>query len=307
MRLQKVRRVLFYTFFLNMAVAAAKVIYGYMTNSISMLSDGFHSFFDGTSNIIGIIGIWIASHPPDEKHPYGHKKYETIATIAVAFLIFIACFQVLRKAYFSFKMPAAIEVTSISFAVMAITLLVNLAVMTYETKKGRELTSDFLIADALHTRSDIFVSVAVIISLITAKFGYPLIDFIISLITAKFGYPLIDSIAAIIIAFLIAKMGFNILKSASDVLADTVCIRTKEIEDVVMTIEGVKGCHRVRTRGREDEVRLDLHVLIDPKMQTDKAHDLAHAVEETIKNRFPHVVDVLVHIEPYTRSGSVCD
>ena len=94
-RLKKVRRVLFYTLFLNMSVASAKIVYGYITDSISMLSDGFHSFFDGTSNIIGLAGIWMASHPPDENHPYGHRKFETLSTVAVAALIFIAGFEIL--------------------------------------------------------------------------------------------------------------------------------------------------------------------------------------------------------------------
>jgi cation diffusion facilitator family transporter len=82
-----------------MAVALAKIIYGYKINSISMFSDGFHSFFDGTSNVIGLIGIWIASQPPDESHPYGHRKFETLSTIAIAVLIFFAGFGILKKAY----------------------------------------------------------------------------------------------------------------------------------------------------------------------------------------------------------------
>jgi len=77
-----VRRVLIVTLILNSVVALAKVIYGYVTNSVAMTSDGFHSFFDGVSNIVGLIGIWIASHPPDTEHPYGHRKYETLFTIS---------------------------------------------------------------------------------------------------------------------------------------------------------------------------------------------------------------------------------
>ena len=83
-RLKKVQRVLYYTLILNMLVAGAKMFYGYMTNSTSMLSDGLHSFLDGTSNIIGLVGVWIASHPPDKRHPYGHRKFETLSTIAAS-------------------------------------------------------------------------------------------------------------------------------------------------------------------------------------------------------------------------------
>lgn len=283
MRLKEVRHVLIYTLFLNMAVASAKIIYGYKINSISMFSDGFHSFFDGTSNVIGLIGIWIASQPPDESHPYGHRKFETLSTIAIAVLIFFAGFEILKKAYHGLREPHDIEVTSMSFIIMSITLLINIGVMTYERKKGHELKSDFLIADALHTNSDIFVSLSVIISLIAAKIGYPIID----------------SIAAIIIVILIAKIGYGILKSATDVLTDAARIDTREIKDIVMLIEGIKECHEIRTRGREDAVHIDLHILIDPGEQIHKAHDLAHSVEEVIKKKFPSVIDVVVHIEPY--------
>lgn len=282
-RLQKVRHVLIYTLFLNMAVALAKIIYGYKINSISMFSDGFHSFFDGTSNVIGLIGIWIASQPPDENHPYGHRKFETLSTIAIAVLIFFAGLEILKKAYHGLREPHSIEVTSMSFIIMSITLLINIGVMTYERKKGQELKSDFLIADALHTNSDIFVSLSVIVSLIVAKIGYPIID----------------SIAAIIIVILIARIGYGILKSATDVLTDAARIDTREIKDIVMLIEGIKECHEIRTRGREDAVHIDLHILIDPGEQIHKAHDLAHSVEEVIKKKFPSVIDVVVHIEPY--------
>ncbi len=282
-RLKEVRHVLIYTLFLNMAVALAKIIYGYKTNSISMFSDGFHSFFDGTSNVIGLIGIWIASQPPDENHPYGHRKFETLSTIAIVVLIFFAGLEILKKAYHGLREPQSIEVTSMSFIIMSITLLINIGVMTYERKKGQELKSDFLIADALHTNSDIFVSLSVIVSLIAAKIGYPIID----------------SIAAIIIVILIAKIGYGILKSATDVLTDAARIDTREIKDIVMLIEGIKECHEIRTRGREDAVHIDLHILIDPGEQIHKAHDLAHSVEEVIKKKFPSVIDVVVHIEPY--------
>ena len=168
---KQIRNVLIYTLALNLLVAASKIIYGSITNSISMFSDGLHSLFDGTSNIIGLIGIWIASQPPDETHPYGHRKFETLSTIAIAVLIFIAGIEILKKAYHGFTEHHNIEVTSISFVIMAITLLINIGVMTYERKKGRELKSDFLLADAMHTKTDIFVSLSVIVSLIAAKSG----------------------------------------------------------------------------------------------------------------------------------------
>jgi len=282
-RLKKVRQVLVYTLILNITVAMAKIIYGYKIESISMRSDGFHSFFDGTSNIIGLIGIWIASQPPDETHPYGHRKFETLSIIAIAVLIFGAGIEILREAYVRVKTPHDIEVTLLSFVVMAMTLMVNFGVMTYETRKGRELKSDFLLADAMHTRTDIYISFSVVISLVAAKFGYPVVDVI----------------AALIIVFFIAKMGLSILKPATDVLTDAACLNPDDIQNIANSIEGVKGCHNVRTRGNEDHVNIDLHVFVDPEAKTREAHELAHSVEKALKKKFPAVKDVVIHVEPY--------
>jgi len=282
-RMKSVRRVLIITLILNSIVAIAKILYGYIIGSISMLSDGFHSFFDGTSNIIGIIGVWIASHPPDSTHPYGHRKFENLFTIAIAVMIFATGVEILRNVYSRLRTSVDIDVTPLSFVIMIITLIINFCVMVYETKKGRELQSDFLIADAMHTKSDIFVSISVIISLGAARAGYPVVDVI----------------AALLITILIIKMGFEILKSAATVLTDTACIEVEKIRNVAMNIKGVKACHSIRTRGGTNHVNVDLHVLVDETTVTKEAHEIAHNVEDAIKEAFPSVKDVLIHIEPY--------
>src|SRR3989304_9676068 len=101
-RYLKIRRVLIYILFLNWGVAAAKLFYGWVTRSASMTADGFHSFSDGSSNIIGLIGIWIASRPTDENHPYGHKKFETLTSVGISVLLFLVCFNVVREGIFRF-------------------------------------------------------------------------------------------------------------------------------------------------------------------------------------------------------------
>ncbi|MCE5215169.1 MAG: cation diffusion facilitator family transporter, partial [Methanobacterium sp.] len=119
-----VKRVLIIVLALNIAVALSKMIYGWLTNSLSMVSDGFHSLFDGTSNIIGIIGIIIASRPPDQVHPYGHEKFETFASLGIAFLLFITCFEILQSAIGRFFNPETPDITMISFLIMGITLVI---------------------------------------------------------------------------------------------------------------------------------------------------------------------------------------
>ena len=280
----EVRRVLVFTLVLNSVVALAKILYGYYTNSIAMTSDGFHSFFDGISNVVGLVGIWIASHPPDERHPYGHKKFETLFTIIIGVMIFATFFQILRKVYLSFTDDHKTIVTTTSFIIMLITMGVNIFVMIYESRKGKQLGSSFLVADAMHTKSDIYASVAVIMSLFLTRAGYPYAD----------------TIVGIIITFFVARIGYKILKEASDVLVDSVCMDTSAIEFVVNSVDGVRGCHEIRTRGPMNAVCLDLHVLVDKSLSAENAHRIAERVEKSLKKEFPSIIDIIVHIEPET-------
>lgn len=281
-RFQQIRRVLFYVLVLNWGVAAAKLFYGWMIRSASMKADGFHSLSDGASNLIGLIGIWIASRPIDQSHPYGHKKFETLTSVIISGLLFLVCFNVVREGVLRFLHPVLPEVNVKSFLVMGVTLAINIGVMIYENRRGRALGSDILISDALHTRSDILTSSSVIITLIGIQLGYPVLD----------------PVASLIIAFFIGHAAVDILKESSRVLSDGVAIRTEEIEKVVLAIKGVKECHKVRSRGRPDDIHIDLHVLVDPDMHVHRAHHLSYAIENKIKRDFRGVTDVVVHMEP---------
>jgi len=264
-------------------VAAAKGIYGYQTHSVSMLADGFHSLFDGTSNILGLIGIYIASKPADRNHPYGHTKFETIATLGIGVLLSITAVQIIIGSYRRLFTGVVPDVTELSFIIMLITISVNIVVSTYENRRGKALASELLVSDSLHTRSDIFVSISVIGSLVAVQLGFPLVDVIV----------------AFIIAGVIGFMAFSILRESSNVLCDASAIGCDEIRGVVMNIEGVRDSHAIRTRGRRSEIYLDLHVLVDPTLSVNQAHDIATKVEAEIRKYYPEITDVLVHVEPY--------
>jgi cation diffusion facilitator family transporter len=281
-RYLKIRWVLIYVLLLNWGVAAAKLLYGWLTRSASMTADGFHSFSDGSSNIIGLLGIWISSRPIDETHPYGHKKYETLTSIGISILLFLVCFNVVREGILRFLHPVVPEVYVSSFLVMGITLAINTGVMIYENRMGIALKSDILISDALHTRADILTSSSVIVSLIGIKFGYLILD----------------PIASLVISGFIAYAAVDILKESSRVLSDGVAIPIQEIKKVVLSIKGVEECHQIRSRGRGDDIHIDLHVLVDPKVDVHRAHHLSYAIENKIKRDFHGVTDVVVHMEP---------
>jgi cation diffusion facilitator family transporter len=281
-RFHKIRRILMYVLILNWGVAAAKLFYGWQIQSASMTADGFHSFSDGASNLLGFLGIWIASRPVDGSHPYGHRKFETLTSVIISGVLFLVCLNVVREGVLRFLHPVVPEIGIKSFLVMGVTLAVNSGVMIYETRKGRALGSDILIADALHTRSDILTSSSVIITFIGIKLGYPILD----------------PIASLMIAFFIGYAAVDILKESSRVLSDGVAIRKEEIEQVVLSIKGVKECHKIRSRGRPDDIHIDLHVLVDPEMHIHQAHHLSYAIENKIKRNFRGVNDVVVHMEP---------
>jgi len=283
-----VKRVLLIVLILNIAVALAKMIYGWMTNSLSMVSDGFHSLFDGTSNVIGIIGITLASRPPDSVHPYGHEKFETFASLGIAFLLFITCFEILQSALGRFYNPETPDITLISFLVMGITLLINLAVSQYEKNQGLKLGSSILVADSKHTRSDVYVSIAVILGFIAIKMGFNIIDPII----------------AIIIAILIARMGIEIIKSSSSVLLDSAPLDAETIRKVVNSIPKVRDSHKIRSRGLASHVYVDLHVTLEACSSAEEAHEIAHLVENKLKSSIPEIEDVVVHVDPYERNSN---
>jgi cation diffusion facilitator family transporter len=279
-----VRRILIIIFVLNIAVALVKSIYGFLTQSLSMTTDGLHSFFDSTSNIIGIIGIYLASKPADSEHPYGHSKFETIASIGIVFLLFVTCFQVLGAAIDRFMNPVVPDITLISFAVMGFTLAINIGVSAYEYIIGKKLGSSILIADSMHTRSDIYASIAVI-------FGFIAIDR---------GYPLADPLIAVLITGLIMLTGLEIIKESSGVLLDKALLEESVVKKIAEAVPGVCDCHHVRTRGAKGEMFIDLHIGLDPSLTVEQAHDVGNAVEDRIKSSIKGVKDVVVHIEPKT-------
>ncbi len=281
-KFKQIRRILIIILAFNWLIAFSKIIYGVMTKCASMTADGFHSFGDGASNIIGLIGIWLASKPKDESHPYGHKKFETFATLGIAVVLFLAAYDILKDAFLRIFNPITPDVTSLSFIIMIVTLIINVFVMSYERKKGRELSSDILICDSMHTRSDIFASLVVIGTLISIKMGFTFLDIVV----------------ASFIAILIAKSAIEILKASSDVLCDASILAKTKVRNIVNQLPQVKSIHNIRTRGRKDDIHVDLHVIIDSKMPVDDAHKLSHKIESTLKNKIPGVTDVSVHLEP---------
>ena len=283
-RIPRIRRVLLLILVLNVAVALAKLGWGYVAGSVSMIADGFHSLFDGASNVIGLIGLGLAARPADRDHPYGHGKYETYASAAIGAMLVFAAYSVGSTAIgrlLAGSPPPRVDATA--FAVMVGTLAINLGVTLYERRAGKRLNSDILLADASHTASDALVSVGVIGGLVAVRLGYPSAD------------PLI----ALFVAAVIARTALSVFKQATVTLSDTARIPPADVCAVVNAVPGVLGCHHVRTRGSMSEVYVDLHVQVDAEATVAAGHEVAEQVERAVCGAFDIVVDVVAHLEPY--------
>ena len=267
---------------LNLVVAFAKIAFGYATGAISILSDGYHSLSDAAANVMGIVGLRASRKPPDEDHPYGHRKYETLAAAGIFIALLFIVVEVVRTGLTRLHDGSAPHVTAVSFGVMIATLAVNLAVVRYEGREARRLNSELLLADAMHTRSDVLTSCAVLLSLGAVWLGYPMLD----------------AVGGLVIAVFVARTGWEIGRSTSGVLADRVVLAEDEIRRVVMELPEVVGCHQIRSRGSADHTFLDLHVWFAANMPLHEAHRLSHVVKDRLLARFPQIADAIIHIEP---------
>jgi cation diffusion facilitator family transporter len=274
-----VRRVLWLTLGLNLAVAAAKVLVGSLSGSLAMVADGYHSLVDGSNNVLGLLVAAVAFAPPDRGHPYGHRKFETAATTAIGAALLLLAWRVLAGATREAPPPA---LGLVNWAVMFATLAVNMGVAAYEAREGRRLGSAYLVADAAHTQSDAVVSLGVLASFVAVRLGVPRAD----------------AFVAGGIALVIAYQALRILVGAFHVLTDRAMIAPEVVAAAVRGVSEVRDCRDVRTRGVAGAVYVDLVALLDGGLSLAQAHAVADRIEAAVKAAHPEVLDVVVHLEP---------
>jgi cation diffusion facilitator family transporter len=281
-RTSEIRKILVLILGLNLLVAAAKFGWGVYTGSVSMAADGVQSTLDAAANVVALVGISVAARPPDEEHHYGHQRYETLVSLVIAAMMTFGAVEIVQQAIHRLQSGSSPDVALGSFVVMLATISVNVGVSLWERRKARLLASDLLAADAMHTMSDILVSLGVILGLIGVRLGWHEADALVSLV----------------IAVVIVWAAWTIVRDASLVLTDAVTHDPREIMTAVLATPQVETAHKLRARSAGGHLLVDIDITVDPQMKVQDAHEVASAVERNIKRVAGSDTQALVHVEP---------
>jgi cation diffusion facilitator family transporter len=277
-----VRRALGGILVANLIVVVIKFTVGFNTNSLAVFGDALQSSVDAASNIFGIFVVRVAAKAPDEDHPYGHSKFETLGALLIALFLVLSIFELVRGAMARLVSGApSLNVSSTALGLLVFTLLVNIGVVWYETRAARRLKSDLLLADALHTRTDVFITVGVLGGLALARAGLAWADPALGLI----------------VAVLVGRAGYQILRRAIPSLVDERAFDQTTIQQEAEGVDGVVSAYAIRSRLAGDRRFAELTIAVDGGADVASAHRIADQVEGRLKDRL-HLDEVTVHVEP---------
>jgi cation diffusion facilitator family transporter len=278
-----IRRVLLLTLAANLMVAATKLVVGLLTGSLAMVADGFHSTLDGMSNVIGLAGNTIAARPPDADHPYGHRRFETLASMMIGGLLLLTAWEIVKNSVSRLTTGGGTpHISAVNFVAMLVTLAVNLFVTTYERREGQRLSSELLVSDAAHTRSDVLVSLTVIVSLVAVRLGWAWVD----------------AVAALVVVGLIGLAAWRIVQHSAGILVDRVALDADAVGQAVRGVAGVQQVTRVRSRGPSDDIHLDLDVQVAAPTTAEHSDAIAGEIRTRLRKRFEGLSDIQVYFLP---------
>lgn len=270
----------------NTTLVLLKLIAGILTSSVSIISEAIHSGLDLVAAIIAFIAVRVSSRPPDQRHRYGHGKFENVSGTIEALLIFVAAVWIIFEAYKKIISGAEVETIGVGIAVMAFATLVNWIISGMLMKTARKTDSIALEADAMHLRTDVFTSLGVMLGLSVLYFTK---------------IQILDPLIAIAVALLIIKAAYELTLKALVPLLDVAlpAYEEEEINNAIAQIhaEGIVGFHQLRTRKAGSERYVDMHLVVARNLSISEVHDLCDQIEKEIEDRLPYV-HVLVHAEP---------
>ena len=278
-----VRRVLRVVLWVNGVVVALKLAAFFSSNVLSVFAEAVHSSLDAMNNIFALWIARVAGRDPDEDHPYGHQKFETLGALVLVGFLSITVFELLQRSVAQVVTGARpeIEATPLALGLMAGSMLVGFATSTWEARCGRALGSQILLADAAHTRSDVLTSAAVIAGLVAIRAGRPGAD------------PWITMAVAV----MIARTGWSILRETVPVLVDQRAIDPTRIQQVAEQVPEVSAAYGIRSRGRPGEMFAELTIAVAPELDVTRSHEIADEVERRVGEELG-AREVVVHVEP---------
>jgi cation diffusion facilitator family transporter len=278
-----VRRALLIVLLLNALSAALKVGVGARTGALTVLGAALESGLDMLSNGVAILAVSVAARAPDDDHPYGHEKFETLGTLGIVAFLAITCFELMRQSIGEMTGQHSVPTTTaLDVVILVASLGVNAFVVLYERRRGRALGSALLLADAAHTASDILVTALAIASLALSHLGY---------VRA-------DAVLGMLVALIIAWSGYQILRDSIPILVDARAVEADRLASIVRTIPGVIGVRSARSRRTASgHLFAEVTILVDGTTSVADAHDFTDEVERAIARELG-TAEAIVHVEP---------
>ncbi len=280
------QQVLLVTLALNILVAVCKIIIGIWSGVLSVSADGVHSLVDGSSNVVALFAHRIAQRPPDADHPYGHSRFETVAALAIGGFLVVTAFELISVALERLRQGGEAPVIApLTFVVMIATLGINLFVTTYEMRAARRLGSALLAADAAHTRSDVFVTVSVLISMTCV---------------VLFRWAWADIVTTVVIVGFILHAAWEIISHTGRVLLDAAPYQAEQLIEWVEALPSVEHVARARSRGSMDAAQVDIDVQVAPEMTAAQTQAISDAIRDELAKKIRGLAEVEVHFVPVT-------
>jgi len=285
-RYQEIKKVTLVAVVTNLFLSVVKISLGIIGQSQALVADGVHSLADLISDLIVLIAAKHGSKKADDEHPYGHGRFETIAEITLGLLLVVVAAGIFFDAGLRLYEPERL-LSPTWFALLAafISIAANEGLFHYTIRAARRLKSTLLTANAWHHRTDA-------ISSIIALFG---------IAGAMLGFAMLDAVAAIAVSLLIAKVGWDIIYRSVRELVDTALDpeTVAQIREIILSVDGVKAVHSLRTRSVGSNALVDVHLLvIDSRISVSEGHQISERVMRKLISEVDDVVDVTVHIDP---------
>ena len=274
---------------LDLFLAGLKIIGGTLTQSFALVTDGIHSLTDAITDIFVLLVARFAQAAPDEEHPYGHGRFETLGTIGMGIVFFSTAAVLLYASYERLQSTEDLPVPAAAGLGIALLSIAGKEwIFHYTMRVAKRLNSNLLKANAWHSRSDAISSVAVLIGLIGAQQGYFWMD----------------TLAAIFVACIIATIGWELCMDSLKELVDTSIPkqRRQQIQRCIMALDGILGVTRLRSRSSGGKIILEVQLLVNPRISVSEGHQLGEIVSRSLTGNFSDVGDVIVHIDPETHN-----